>query len=522
MARQIKPADAPAIEAKQYNVPDVDWSVFEKAGDAEIQAANNNYKLYAQTLISKESSKLYEQFKNDPINLSNALAKLPEMIADLPEEIRDSMTKNMYLNSVALVQRAEKNRVALIDAQNKRNSDYLVDTSRTQLIPTYINLLQNNSVSADKKSPVINDIYLKHVNSLQSLADLKNSNGDYVYSEEQKKKIRNLSDSQLEGFKQYVDGMILNDNEDLEKSKAYYQEHVLAPERFMAENYMDRATYEKAHDYLKKQLERAGADIKKARFKQSVKDYLDLQVADLPGRTEALKEAGYLNSAMIDNMGKINVKFNEIDPSKTESPLAMINLLQIVNDLKSLPTPRTEADQQKILEQGTATLDAIADYAQTYGLSPAKVRSIRETVVNAETDAAFRPILENFGEIIDNFQSKMTTIRNISTGKGGLKTAWRILTGADNISYQEAKRLYALNNLLAVSTDKINQQIRNGDWAGIRQTQRETQQKAAEIYYDWIDWQEARSNPDYIAEKNGRFVKVKGFTENGDIKVEIV
>ena len=174
------------------------------------------------------------------------------------------------------------------------------------------------------------------------------------------------------------------------------------------------------------------------------------------------------------------------------------------------------------MEQGTAALDSVADYAQTYGLSPERVRSIRETIVNKETDDAFASILDNFSDIVDNFETKMATVRNLSTGKGGIKTAWQRLTGLDGMSNAEAQKLIQLNNLLATGTDTINQQIRNKDWAGVKQTQREIQEKAAQIYYDWIDWQKAENDKDYVAERNGRFVKVKGYTDNGDIKLEIV
>lgn len=514
MARKIKPADAPAIEAKQYNVPDVDWSVFEKAGDAQIQAANNNYKLYAQTLISTESSKLYEQFKNDPINLSNALAKLPDMLADLPEEIRDSMTQKMYLNSVSLVQKAENNRIALIDAENKRNSDYLIDTSRTQLIPSYINVLQSNSLPADKRSPVVNDIYLKHVDSLQSLAELKNSNGDYVYSEEQKKKIRNLSDSQLEGFKQYVDGMILNDNENLEKSKAYYQEHVLAPERFMAENYMDRATYEKAHDYLKKQLERAGADIKKARFKQSVKDYLDLQMSDAPGKLEALKEAGLLNKEMIKKIENVNLKFNEVDPSKVESPIAMINTLEMLRNFQFNKIPTTEAEQEEILRTGVDALDTLADYCQKNGISPKTCDVARKNIVLAETDAAFAPILNNFNDIIDNFTKKMSRVRERSAGSSGKAIAYN--TNWNGLDNEEEVLLKRLNDILAVSLVKMHNMLRQGDYEGLRKEQRNVQIQAAQLKYDWVEnLEQAIQNKDTVIEKNGFFVRPRAIMPNG-------
>ena len=521
MARQIAPGTPADIKAQQFKVDMPDWSMFDKMGDAKIQAANNNYKLYAEALVTSESNKIYNQFKNDPIQLANALGKIPEMLSNLPPEIQSEMGKKLYLNSVSLVQKAEENQTALYDAENKKNADFTIENTRQNILPSYMNLLQNNIAPAEDKKPVLNDIFLSNVDSLQTLSDLKNSKGLDVYTDAQKKTIRNISDVELDGFKQFVDSMILNDNEDFEKTTAYYQQHVLAPERFMSENYMNRDTYDKARAYLEKQMKQAGADIKNMRFKQSVKEATELQMVDLPGRLQELKESGLIDRKIINQIEKTNVKFNEIDPAKTESPVAMINMLEIINSQRYSSVPTTEDEQQKILEEGTATLDAVAEYAQAYGLSPKNVQGIRETVVNIETNAAFAPVLRNFGDIIEDFESKLETVRKRST-KSGIGASYMNLTNHDGMSNEEAIKIIRLNNLLAQSTDVINQQIRNQDWNGVRQTQKEVQKGAARISYDWIDWDEVDRNPDATFERNGRTVKVKGYTIDGDVIFEIV
>lgn len=512
MARQVRPEIPNATNAPQYKVSQADWSAFEKLGDAQIKAANENYKLYAQALMNTESAKAYEQFKNDPINLSNALAKLPEMISDLPEEIQTEINKKFYLNSVSLVQRAEKNRVTETDLQNKENSAYIINTSKEELVPAYMNVLQNNNAPADEKKPVVNDIYLQHVDNLSTMADLKNSNGQDVYSATQKKAIKNIADAQLEAFKQYVDGMILNDNDDLETTKKYYQEQVLAPERFMADNYMDRQTYEKSRAYLEKQMKQAGADIKKMRFKQSVKDYTDLQISDLSGKLEALRKTGLISSRLIDNMEKVNVKFNEIDPSKPESPVAMLNLLQILGEQRYKPAAITEEEQEQILELGTQTLDAIADYGKTYGLKQSTVDKMRESVVLMETESAYQPVLQNFVNVVDNFESKMQTVRRKMRGESW----WKNPTMIDGMDVKEEEKLIRLNNLLTQTIYLSNEAIRKGDQQTLQKAQRDFQVGAAKIYYDMIGWDELESNPNAVFQINGQFVRPVSIDKNGE------
>lgn len=523
MARQIAPGTPSEINAKLVDIKMPSFDAFDKLGDAKIKAANQNFKLYAKTLLTTESGKLYEQFKTNPIELSNALGKLPEMLKGLPEEIQTEMTAKFLPKSIALVQKAEQNHLVAQDMENKQNADLSINQNRSEASLAYQNVLQNHISKAEDKNPVMNDVFLQSVMGLNDLADLRNYQGKNVYSETQRKAIRNIDDLELDGFKQFFDTMILNDNDKLEESKNYYTKFMLAPERFMSENYMNRDTYDKALAYAKKELKRAGADIQKATFNQSIREATELQVADLPGKIASLKESGILDKSLIKNIEKVNVKFNEIDPSKAESPVAMINLLQIVNSWKSNPAPKTEAEQQKILEQGTATLDAIADYAQTYGLSPKNVQSIRETVVNMETNTAFAPVLQNFGDIIDNFDSKLKTVRYRATGKGyRFGNFLGDLTGIDGMSNEEEIKMIKLNNLLAIATDQINAQIRNGDWEGVRKTQREVQKQAARLKEDWVDWELADSDKDAVFLRNGQYVKPKSHTENGDIIFEKV
>ena len=116
----------------------------------------------------------------------------------------------------------------------------------------------------------------------------------------------------------------------------------------------------------------------------------------------------------------------------------------------------------------------------------------------------------------------MTTVRNISTRKGGIKTAWQRLTGIDGMSNDEARKLIALNNILAVGTDTINQQLRSGDLAGARQTQKQVQRDAARLKYDWVDWDEVDKDADSVFQRNGKTVKVKNYTPDGDVLFEIV
>lgn len=520
MARTIEPGNPTAINPVNVKIPEIDLEIFDKYGDAKIKSAMQNFNLYANATINNETQKLYQQYKNNPIALGNALSKMPETLTDLPESMQADMKEKLDKIAIPMVMKAQINQQNAIDAQNKALGIANVDTSKAIMSEMYQGVLQNHIANAEDKQENYNKFFVSQMGTLDSVSNMVDSNGIPVYSDSQRKAMRNIDNLELAGFKRFFDTMLINDNNDLEKTKDYYQKYLLAPERFMAENYMNRETYDKARAYAEKELRRAGADIQKAKFNQSVKEYAATQIEDLPGRLTALKESGLFPKQMIDNLEKVNLKFNEIDPSKPESPVALINTLQLLKEL-SFKKPTTEAEQQQILETGTRALDMIADFGKEYGLSEKTMDIARKNVVLLETDAAWAPVLDNFNAIIDNFDRNLARTRVAQTKSSGAGK-WYALTRWDGMSNEESRKYMELNNLLANSMVQMHNALRVGDNETLRKIQRETQVEAAKMLYDWVDWDEVAKNKNYVCPKNGLFVCPVNINKNGSVDFKIV
>lgn len=524
MVRQVSPGTVPEITAKEYKVNNPDFSAMYKLGDKLVDAANNNFLLYASNIASTESQKLYEQYKTDPIKLADSLRKIPDMFGDLPPEVQDKLKSKLLQSNITLVQKAQNNYLVEQDQNTRTLADANINDVRVAIQEVYASVLQNETLPKEEKDLTADARLAQYVVDLRTLGELKDHNGKYIYSDKQRNTINDISNMQTEAFKQFIDAKILNDDKNLTESKDYYTKFILAPERFMKNNFMNRETYDKVRSYAEKQLKQAGAEIEKARFNQSAMEATALQVENLPGTLDFLKEEGVIDKKIINQIEKTNVKFDELDPSKDYNPADMINALDIIATHKSdLFAPETLGDQQKILEQGTVALDAVAEYAQAYGMSPKNVRTIREAVANIETNAAFRPVLESFSDVITNFNDKLGTVRGRiknTTGKAKLQN----ITSIDGLTAKESEKIINLNRLLAISTDMANQYARAGNFDAVRQVQKDVQKGAAQILYsDWVDWDKYNENPDTIfPTKDGRKVKVVDFTLDGDVIFDVL
>lgn len=518
MARTIAPAKPSTPGA--INVPQtgVDVSFIEKEGDAKIAAANNNYKLYAQSQFSIESNKAFQQFQNDPVQLSNALGKIQDgILSGLPEDLAASFQNRFLLNSIGLVQKAENNRLDAIDRQNREIAAQNVAEIGTARMETYANVLSDHIKPADEKTGVAASLFAEQQERLREIAELKDHNGNYIYTKKQRDQILDNSDMKIEAAKRFIDNMIINDDEDLTNTKDYYTKFLLAPERFMEENFMDRGTYDKVVSYAQKQLKQAGADIKNARFNQSIQDAMALQVENLPGKLAALKESGLIDKKLIKHIESTNVKFDTLNPAVADTPVAMIDALQIVNDWDVNPAAITEEQQQEIIEQGTVALDTLAEYAQKNGMTPKQIERTRQMVANKELSTVYADMINNFDGIAKNLRRAENRRQNKSFG-----AAFANLTDIDGMSPEETLQALMLNKLMQNAIDEGNQLVRQGRFEEIRALQRRTQEQAAHIFYPNIDWDKVARDPDTIVEVNGRKGRVKGYTNTGDIYLDTI
>ena len=204
MARQVAPGTPGEINALNIKQPTVDLSIFDEFGDKKIKAATAGFKLYAETTAKAESQKLYEQFKNDPIGLSNALEKLPTMFKDLPESMQDEINSKLYLDSVSLVSKARANQEKLQLAEYKRNAYADAQLSINQLADDTFNVLRFMTAPAEEKRSIDYDIYKAHRQNLNQLSQLTDEEGKPLFSETQRGKMMMPKEAFINGFKQFV------------------------------------------------------------------------------------------------------------------------------------------------------------------------------------------------------------------------------------------------------------------------------------------------------------------------------
>lgn len=383
MARQVAPGTPTEIKAKQYNVDMPDWSFLEKMGDKKIKAANANFKLYAEALVTTESQKLYEQYKDDPINLSNALGKLPDMLKDLPEEIQSEMTKKLYLNGVSLVSKAQTNRDAKDAREAKMNAMKVAENTGNTISTDYFNLLTYLTAPDDQKREVDVEIYATNRVNLSDMAELKDAKGEYVFSEKQRGMMKMPSDAMLDGFKQFIY------RPDLKQLQKWDEEVFQNRDKFIKDTAIDSKTYESMEKVLKERLKQLkDDDVRK------VKSQAMFETADLikngndKARVAELRKNSNAPKGLIDKAVKLNeqiVKSEWYNPERSSDPTSALQVMQVVGEIANDTDTSPDGLERKV-EKAMDALDLTIKSAPKANYSDSDLRQMRDWLSDAITN----------------------------------------------------------------------------------------------------------------------------------------
>ena len=466
---------------------------FNQGAAALVDKYGTDYKGLNGALLKLEQEN-YNKFGKDNPRLANDLLRQQDAV-----RLRAvKAARNKYVN--------ENNR------KIKEGSGRLLEGFKIAMPDDYANYLDTIRKPAEQQDTDLIGQWENNLQQIDTLLNRRDMDGNYIFDSKTRKYKPFIQGYMVDGGKTLIDRFFANNDE--EGLKQYYESQILAPARYMEQTGMDRDTYDKVRAYAEKNLKQMGVETNKMKFNQSVADAMALQVEFSDEKINNLEESGILPKKVVKQLRENNVKFSQIDPAKAEVPTALIDTLQIVNDF-SLDYADDRDAKLKTIDEGLTAMEQLADYAQKNGLSPDNIKRGQEMIVRKEQDALFGDIYRKFGGIIDNFQTKRSRVRRGPTSFGAL-TNW------DGMPNHERNQITQLEIILGSAIDQIHGAVANNE--PITPILEKTYESAAKLYYQddisAADWAKVQADPDAIIMFRGDPVKVKGFTDDGDIIFE--
>ena len=383
MARTVKPGKPEEIKAQQFKVTTPDFSAFEEAGDAEIKAANQNFKLYAEALTANEANKIYEQFSDDPIQLANALSKVPEMLKDLPDEVTADAKKKLNLNSIAMVEKAETNRKKKDEEEAKINAARLAENTDQNIADSYFNLLTYLTAPDEDKRLVDVEIYAINRAGLADMAEMKDANGKYIFSETQRAKMKMPSDAMLEGFKQFIY------RPELEQLQEWDKAVFANRDKFIRDTGIDGKTYDSMESALKARIKALQDDKTREIHGQAFYDAAELITQPIQDNIDKVKKEGIVSPKVVDKLVKASKEATQTtysyDPNRQTSPGALIESLHEFSDVMANNDWSYEG-REKALSQAADSIMKLTATAKATNMSPELRESVLTSIKSALRD----------------------------------------------------------------------------------------------------------------------------------------
>lgn len=533
MARTIAPGTPTPIESVDVQVPEIDFSVFEKLGDKKINNATKNFQLYATTTTNVESQKLYNKYKNNPIALSNALAKLPDMFGELPESIQNDLKQKLIVNGTSLVQKAQANQERNIAKQNKALAQANAVVNEQLLSESFFGVLQDITAPEGEKNPQAKAAYIAQRTALEQLTDMTDEDGKPLFSETQRAKMLMPKNAVLAGFKQFIARPELDD------LKKWDTEIFQNRDKFMEDTGIDADTYESMETALTKRIKELKDNSVRQIHGQAYYDQINLITEPTQMNLEKAKSYDFVNGKDIDKAVETAKKITEAkwyNPTLPTNPAAfIIGINQFGEALQN--NDWSPQGRELAVRQAYGALTQLEALAEITNMDQDLVKSITDSVWKALTDKQAQQALidTGFGRMFD---PDTATVRDIEQdiqeqyGRGGTNigdarkiAAFVAKPKADAEAAKElANRNYSANLRRAV------QYILNNDYENyaeaVRNADKQWKMDAASfIVQDSFEWErlerELAEGKKPIYNYMGRMLEFKGFDNKGAVFQEI-
>lgn len=512
------------------------FDVMIKENENELKALQNIAQDQAQIEFNRGAADLVDKYGTDFKGLDKALLKLENDLYGRIKPTEPVMAENLLRQHDAVrlraVDAAHRKYISDNDAKLKAGSKALLEGYQIAIPDDYADYLDNLTKPAESKDKDIIAKWQNNIQQIDSLLNRRDMNGNYIFTDKQRKERASLQNYMLDGAKNYIDRYVTNNDE--AGLKNYYQAHLLAPERYMDETGQDRATYDKVKKYAEDQLKRMDVEAKELKFKQSVEDAMGLWVENTPQKVQQLREMKILPDRVIDGIEQNNVKFDSLDAKEPVLPTNFINISSIIAKWDMTPDATTTDGQIQTMLEANDVLGAIADYADKYGMNNKEVETARKMVLNKAINQAYGQLIRTFGDVTNNLGVQIVNaeeaFRQVSEGKRpDVKIA---TTNTGNMKKRDIERaktqVVLLNDLLWNAAIDGQKAMDAGDFDLLPKIQRAVQVGTAHIKYrdnfndnDWIAWDSDKEH-EFVDKEGGGIYKVREITPEGNIITETV
>lgn len=376
------PGDVSALNIKESGI---DTSKFEKASAKAYKDSITNWDFYVKNEWKKQSEEAIAEFGNNPAQLMGALEKirtgmLPE---DTPKRIRDQFMEDTYYDSTSIMTKANAKHKDNQRKQTKANASIYADGLTDDIATSYFNVLVYNTAEPEEKRPMDVEIYVKQRADLAKLADLTDDDGNFYFSETQRKNMKNPSDAMLNGFRDFIY------RPDLKQLQKWDEDIFQNRDEFMKSTGVDAKTYDSMEKVLKQRIKDLKNDDDRKIKTQAMFEAADLiKNGNDKARVDELRKNANAPKKLIDKAVKLNediINSHWYDVNRESDPTSALEVMGVVGEIVNDSDTTPDGLERKV-EKAITALDTAIKGAPKANLSDRELIKLRDWLSDSITN----------------------------------------------------------------------------------------------------------------------------------------
>jgi hypothetical protein len=388
MKQTQRPGAPSEVRALQFEDKRPDVSKLTEFAGKAYKDSITNWNYYLKNEWKKQSEEAVAQFGNNPAQLMGALEKirtsmLPE---DTPKQIRDSFLEDTYYDSASIMNKAQTNYNTRQRKETKANAGIYADGLTDDIATSYFNVLTYNTAPAEEKRPMDLEIYVKQRADLAKLADLTDDDGNFYFSETQRKNMKNPSEAILNGFRDFIY------RPDLKQLEQWDQDIFQNRDEFMKSTGIGPDIYDSMEKLLKQRLkDLKNEDGRKIKSQAMFEAATLIKDGNDKAKVDELRKNPNIPKKLVDKAVKLNediINSHWYDPNRESDPTSALEVMGIMGEIAN-DTDTTPDGLERKVEKALNALDTTIQNAPKANLSDNELVWLRDWLSDTLTDNGF-------------------------------------------------------------------------------------------------------------------------------------
>ena len=369
-----------------------------KGFEQEAKALQNIALDEAQINFNRGAAELVDKYGTDFKGLNDAMLKLEnesyQKFAQRNPALATKLSKQQDAVRLRAVDAAHKTYIKVNNDKIKSGSSALLEGFKVAMPDDFANYLYQLTLPEDEQDLDVISQWINNTEQIDQLLNRRDMEGNYIFSETDRKNRANLNKYKMQGAKTFVDGM---ESEQLKK----WDENTFQNEKAFREmTGFDKDEYNQLDTYVKNRRKALDKNDERIIKTQAMFNTADLiKNGNDEAKIDELRKNTNAPKALVERAVKLNdeiIKTHWYDPDKDTDPSGLFGALAEMDEILKDNDGSPDSLEKKI-EKGLDIVETVVKNNDKLNMSDKDIQRVRNWVSNSIADSAFRNDIKEIG-----------------------------------------------------------------------------------------------------------------------------